>query len=97
MDRNSTRLLVAPALAGIILILTGALVTGSAQTPPPDSQAAPSETQQTQILTADQLTDLVAPIAYQTGSLPRCWSPRLIPSGRRSAVAPAKSYSPRNY
>ena len=59
MDRNSTRLLVAPALAGITLILTGALVTGSAQTPPPDSQAA--ETQQTQILTADQLTDLVAP------------------------------------
>jgi hypothetical protein len=69
MDRNSTRLLVAPALAGITLILTGALVTGSAQTPPPDSQAAPSEIQKTQILTADQLTDLVAPIALYTDGL----------------------------
>ena len=79
MDRNSTRLLVAPALAGILLILTGALVTGSAQTPPPDSQAAPSEAQQTQIFTADQLTDLVAPIA-------------LYPDGLLSQVLVASTY-----
>ena len=77
MDRNSTRLLVAPALAGIILILTGALVTVSAQTPPPNSQAA--ETQKTQILTADQLTDLVAPIA-------------LYPDGLLSQVLVASTY-----
>ena len=46
----------------------GALFTGSAQTlPPQDSQAAPP---QTQALTADQLTDLVAPTAlYPDGLL----------------------------
>ena len=77
MDRNSTRLLVAPALAGITLILTGALVTASAQTPPPDSQAA--ETQKTQTFTADQLTDLVAPIA-------------LYPDGLLSQVLVASTY-----
>ena len=77
MDRNSTRLLVAPALAGIILILTGALLTASAQTPPADSQAA--ETQKTQILTADQLTALVAPIA-------------LYPDGLLSQVLVASTY-----
>ena len=77
MDRNSTRLLVAPALAGITFILTGALFTGSAQTLPPDSQAA--ETQQTQTFTADQLTDLVAPIA-------------LYPDGLLSQVLVASTY-----
>ncbi len=66
MDRNSTRLLVAPALAGIAFILTGAVFIGSAQTPVPDSQAAPK----IQTLTADQLADLVAPIAlYPDGLL----------------------------
>ena len=79
MDRNSTRLLVAPALAGILLILTGALLTGRAQTPPPDSPAAPPETQQTQTFTADQLTDLVAPIA-------------LYPDGLLSQVLVASTY-----
>ena len=66
MVRNSTRLLVAPALAGIAFILTGAVFIGSAQTPLPDSQAAPK----IQTLTADQLADLVAPIAlYPDGLL----------------------------
>jgi len=77
MDRNSTRLLVAPALAGIILILTGALLTASAQNPPPDSQAA--ETQKAPIFTVDQLTDLVAPIA-------------LYPDGLLSQVLVASTY-----
>jgi hypothetical protein len=68
MNRNSTSLFVVPALSGIAFILMGALFTGSAQTPPPqDSQAAPP---QTQTFTADQLTDLVAPIAlYPDGLL----------------------------
>jgi len=66
MNRNSTRLLVAPALAGIAFILTGGVFIGSAQTPLPDSQAAPK----IQALTADQLADLVAPIAlYPDGLL----------------------------
>jgi hypothetical protein len=61
MNRNSTSLFVVPALSGIAFILMGALFTGSAQTPPPQgSQAAPP---QIQTFTADQLTDLVAPIA----------------------------------
>jgi hypothetical protein len=68
MDRNSIRLLAVPALAGITFILTSALLTANAQTPPPpDSQVAPP---QTQTFTADQLTDLVAPIAlYPDGLL----------------------------
>jgi Protein of unknown function (DUF3300) len=66
MDRNSTRLLVVPALAGISFILTGALFNAGAQTQT-DSQAAPA---QTQTFTVDQLTDLVAPIAlYPDGLL----------------------------
>jgi uncharacterized membrane protein YgcG len=77
MDRNSTRLLAVPALAGIIFILTSALLTANAQTPPkPDSQVAPP---QTQTLTADQLTDLVAPIA-------------LYPDGLLSQVLVASTY-----
>ena len=76
MERHSTRLLVVPALAGITFILTGALFTVSAQTPPPNSQAAPP---QTQIFTADQLTDLVAPIA-------------LYPDGLLSQVLVASTY-----
>jgi uncharacterized membrane protein YgcG len=79
MDRNSTRLLVVPALAGIAFILTGALVTGSAQTLPPDPPAARLESQQTQTFTADQLTDLVAPIA-------------LYPDGLLSQVLVASTY-----
>ena len=59
MSRNSTRLFVVPALSGIAFILMGAPFTGSAQTPPRDSQAPP----QAQHFTADQLTELVAPIA----------------------------------
>jgi hypothetical protein len=55
----------------------GALFTGSAQTPPPEgSQAAPA---QTQTFTADQLTDLVAPIA-------------LYPDGLLSQVLVASTY-----
>jgi hypothetical protein len=77
MNRNSTRLFVVPALSGIAFILMGALFTGSAQTPPPQgSQAAPP---QTQTLTADQLTDLVAPIA-------------LYPDGLLSQVLVASTY-----
>jgi Protein of unknown function (DUF3300) len=76
MDRNSTRLLLVPALAGIALILTGALLVVSAQTPPPYSQAAPP---QTQTFTADQLTNLVAPIA-------------LYPDGLLSQVLVASTY-----
>ena len=76
MDRNSTRLLVAPALAGIAFILTGALFVISAQTPPPYSQAVPP---QTQTFTADQLTNLVAPIA-------------LYPDGLLSQVLVASTY-----
>jgi hypothetical protein len=77
MNRNSTRLFVVPALSGIAFILMGALFTGSAQTPPPQgSQAAPPETQ---TLTADQLTDLVAPIA-------------LYPDGLLSQVLVASTY-----
>jgi len=65
MDRN-TRFFI-PALAGIAFILTGAFFIVNAQTPPPDSQAA---ARQTPSLTADQLTDLVAPIAlYPDGVL----------------------------
>ncbi|HEY1496322.1 MAG TPA: DUF3300 domain-containing protein, partial [Candidatus Solibacter sp.] len=58
--RNLKRLVVLPALATIALILTGAPVIGSAQTPPSGSQAAPLETNP---FPADQLNDLVAPIA----------------------------------
>ena len=77
MDRNSTRLLAVPALAGIIFILTSALFTANAQTPPkPDSQVAPP---QTQTFTADQLTDLVAPVA-------------LYPDGLLSQVLVASTY-----
>jgi hypothetical protein len=77
MNRNSTRLFVIPALSGIAFILMGALFTGSAQTPPPQgSQAAPS---QTETLTADQLNDLVAPIA-------------LYPDGLLSQVLVASTY-----
>ena len=77
MDRNSTRLLAVPALAGITFILTSALLTANAQTPPPpDSQVAPP---QTQTFTADQLTDLVAPIA-------------LYPDGLLSQVLVASTY-----
>ncbi len=77
MNRNSTRLFVVPALSGIAFILMGALFTGSAQTPPPQgSQAAPP---QTQTFTADQLTDLVAPIA-------------LYPDGLLSQVLVASTY-----
>jgi hypothetical protein len=77
MNRNSTRLFVVPALSGIAFILMGALFTGSAQTPPPQrSQAAPP---QTQTYTADQLTDLVAPIA-------------LYPDGLLSQVLVASTY-----
>jgi hypothetical protein len=67
MNRNSTRLFVVPALSGIAFILMGALFTGSAETPPPQgSQAAPP---QTQTFTANQLTDLVAPIALYADGL----------------------------
>ena len=77
MNRNSTRLFVVPALSGIAFILMGALFTGSAQTPPPQgSQAAPP---QIQTFTADQLTDLVAPIA-------------LYPDGLLSQVLVASTY-----
>ena len=77
MNRNSTRSFVVPALSGIAFILMGALFTGSAQTPPvQDSQAAPT---QTQTFTADQLTDLVAPIA-------------LYPDGLLSQVLVASTY-----
>ena len=70
MNRNSTRLLVVPALAGITFILTGALATGNAQTLPPESQTAGPEAQTTQTFTADQLTNLVAPVAlYPDGLL----------------------------
>src|SRR5215472_7384290 len=71
MNRNSTRWFVVPALSGIAFILMP--FTGSAQTPP---QAAPP---QTQTLTADQLTDLVAPIA-------------LYPDGLLSQVLVAATY-----
>src|SRR5260370_33393109 len=65
------------ALSGIAFILMGALFTGSAQTPPPQgSQAAPP---QTQTFTADQLTDLVAPIP-------------LYPDGLLSHVLVASTY-----
>ena len=77
MDRNSIRLLAVPALAGITFILTSALLTANAQTPPkPDSQVAPP---QTQTLTTDQLTDLVAPVA-------------LYPDGLLSEVLIASTY-----
>ena len=77
MNRDSTRLFVVPALSGIAFILMGALFAGSAQTPPPqDSQAAPP---QTQIFTANQLTDLVAPVA-------------LYPDGLLSQVLVASTY-----
>jgi hypothetical protein len=77
MDRNSTRLLAVPALAGIIFILTSALLTAHAQTPPkPGSQVSPP---QTQTLTTDQLTDLVAPVA-------------LYPDGLLSQVLVASTY-----
>jgi hypothetical protein len=76
MDRDSTRLLLVPALAGIAFILTNALFIVSAQTPPPYSQAAPP---QTQTFTADQLTNLVAPIA-------------LYPDGLLSQVLVASTY-----
>src|SRR5215831_9701038 len=59
MDRISTRLLVVPALAGIAFILTGAPFAARAQTPPAGPQAA----SQTQTFSADQLDNLVAPIA----------------------------------
>src|SRR5689334_1619485 len=65
-ERISKRLLVVPALVGILFILTGA-VTVHAQNPPPDSQAAAPETT---TFTADQLNDMVAPIAlYPDGLL----------------------------
>src|SRR5437899_6388500 len=76
MDRTSTRLFVVPALAGIAFILMGALLTASAQAPPPESQAVPSQTQN---FTVDQLTDLVAPIA-------------LYPDGLLSQVLVASTY-----
>ena len=77
MDRNSIRLFAVPALAGITFILTSALLTANGQTPPPpDSPVAPT---QTQTLTADQLTDLVAPIA-------------LYPDGLLSEVLVASTY-----
>src|SRR5215831_13813022 len=77
MDRDSSRFLVVPALAGIAFILTGAVSPASAQTPPPpDAQnvSAPTPT-----LTADQLTNLVAPIA-------------LYPDGLLSQVLVASTY-----
>jgi len=77
MNRNSARSFVVPALSGIAFILMGALFAGSAQTPPlQDSQAAPS---QTQTFTANQLSDLVAPIA-------------LYPDGLLSQVLVASTY-----
>ena len=77
MDRNSIRLFAVPALAGITFILTSALLSANAQTLPlPDSQVTPP---QTQTLTADQLTDLVAPIA-------------LYPDGLLSQVLVASTY-----
>jgi len=76
MDRNSARLLLVPALAGTAFIVTGVLFIVSAQTPPPYSQAAPP---QTQTFTADQLTNLVAPIA-------------LYPDGLLSQVLVASTY-----
>ena len=75
MDRISTRLLVVPALAGIVFILTGAHSAARAQTPPAEPQAA----SQTQTLSADQLNDLVAPIA-------------LYPDGLLSQVLVASTY-----
>src|ERR1700751_3127750 len=77
MNRNSTGMFVLPALSGIAFILMGALFTGSAQTPPSQgSQGAPP---QTQTFTADQLTNLVAPIA-------------LYPDGLLSQVLVASTY-----
>jgi len=77
MNRNSTRLFGIPALSGIAFILMGALFTGSAQTSPPQGSQAPPT--QTQTLTADQLNDLVAPIA-------------LYPDGLLSQVLVASTY-----
>jgi Protein of unknown function (DUF3300) len=74
MDRLSTRLLVVPALAGIAFILTGAHSTASAQTPPAAPQAVPEQT-----YTADQLDNMVAPIA-------------LYPDGLLSQVLVASTY-----
>ena len=90
MDRNSTRLLLVPALAGIAFILTGGLFIGSAQTPPPDSQAGAP---QIQTLTTDQLTDLVAPIAlYPDGVL----SQALVASTYPLEVMEAQQWLQRN-
>jgi hypothetical protein len=78
MNRILRKMFAQPALSGIIaLILTGALLTGSAQTlPEQNSQAAPP---QTQVFTADQLSNLVAPIA-------------LYPDGLLSQVLVASTY-----
>src|SRR5260370_38251597 len=65
--RNLKRLFSLPALAGMAFILTGASVIGSAQTPPSGSQAAPPETKS---FPADQLNDLVVPIAPYPDPLP---------------------------
>ena len=77
MNRILTKLFAQPALSGIAFSLMGAIFAGSAQTPPEQSsQAAPP---QTQIFTADQLNNLVAPIA-------------LYPDGLLSQVLVASTY-----
>jgi hypothetical protein len=60
MNRHFTRLTVLPALTGLAFLLFGASLPATAQGSAPRAQQAP---QDTQILTANQLTDLVAPIA----------------------------------
>ncbi len=76
MERYPTRLLVVPALAAVAFVLTGAAFPVSAQTPPSEDQSAAT---QTQSFTADQLSDLVAPIA-------------LYPDGLLSQVLVASTY-----
>ena len=60
MNRHLTKLLVLPPLAGLTFLLFGAGPPASAQASAPSAQQTPSPTQ---ILTANQITDLVAPIA----------------------------------
>jgi len=74
MDRNSITSRVVPTLVGIAFILTGALCAANPQAP-----SSPVAHTQAQFLTANQLTDLVAPIA-------------LYPDGLLSQVLVASTY-----
>jgi len=60
MNRHPRKLLVLPALAGLTFLLFWAGPPASAQASAPSAQQTPPPTQ---ILTANQITDLVAPIA----------------------------------